>query len=67
MAELYFHRLHTYASARCLVNMVSVTVLQLFELESLSSGFRGKRYFIADSEIINIYCVQIERILCIIL
>lgn len=67
MAQLYFHMLHTYASARCLVNMVSVTVLQLFELESLSSAFRGKSHFIADSEIINIYCVQIERILCIIL
>lgn len=67
MAQLYFHRLHACASVWCLVNMASVTVLQLFELESLSSRFRGKRYFIADSEIINIYCVRIERILCIIL
>lgn len=67
MAQQYFQRLHTYASAWCLKKTVSVTVVQLFELESLSSGFRGKRRFIADSEIINIYCVQMERILCIIL
>lgn len=43
MAQLYFHRLHAHVSVQCLINMVSVTVRQLFELGSLSSGFRGAR------------------------
>lgn len=43
MAQLYFHRLHVYVSVQCLISTISVTVRQLFELGSLSSGFRGTR------------------------